>query len=122
MAGLFIDFSSRAKAKTSASPTARTSRMRRDRRKAKKRPSVTRACLTSAFEYQRDSRSVTRTASTDSKERGSIEDVRLASARVRTPHHLGKIRDLDVRVALGRAEASVAEQSLDVTDIGATLE
>jgi len=46
----------------------------------------------------------------------------LSGPRVRTPHHGLQVRDLDVRVALGRGEALVAEQRLDVADVGAVLE
>ena len=44
------------------------------------------------------------------------------SARMRTGDHLSQVRDLDARVALGRPQGGVAEQGLDVADVGAALE
>src|SRR6266571_6680920 len=47
---------------------------------------------------------------------------RSAPARVRTADDVLQVRQLDARVTLGRAQRRVAEEDLDVPDVGAALE
>src|SRR5688572_4443788 len=107
---------------TCASVTARRSRTRLALKWVKKRSSTVRVCLWSCFEYHRTRSSSSSASSTVSKERRSIDPRLLPAARVRTPEHLREVRDLDVGVALGRLQRAVAEEFLDVTDVGAALE
>ena len=58
-----------------------------------------------------------------SKEPGSIGRERLLSATgMSAPEDAREVRDLDVGVALGRGKGAVAQEGLDVMDVGAALE
>ena len=51
-----------------------------------------------------------------------MSSVFLLPARMRTADHLHEVGDLDVGVALGGLERGVAQEDLDVADVGASLE